>query len=355
MAQVTLDHLSKSFGSTHVLNDVSLTVADGEFLVLVGPSGCGKSTVLRVIAGLEAPSEGAIHFDGHCIDGLSPKDRDVAMVFQNYALYPHMSVFDNLAFALKMRKEPKAVIAEKVANVATMLQLEPLLQRKPKQLSGGQRQRVALGRAIVRNPNVFLMDEPLSNLDAKLRLATRQEIKALHQKMGVTTLYVTHDQEEALTLGDRVAVLSYGRLQQCDTPLTVYNHPANVFVATFMGPMNLLPATVSGQTVCVGDTRFVFPTQSISLPEKITLGFRPEQVSLAPAENTLALPFVALHTEQLGHSVRVHGKTVDSHSIQLTTSQWPVTHPPQQIYVALPSLCLFDSETEQLLESHFDI
>jgi len=237
--------------------------------------------------------------------------------------------------------------------VASMLQLEPLLQRKPKQLSGGQRQRVALGRAIVRNPNVFLMDEPLSNLDAKLRLATRQEIKALHQKLGVTTLYVTHDQEEALTLGDRVAVLSYGRLQQCDTPLTVYNHPANVFVATFMGPMNLLPVTVSGQTVCVGDTRLVLATTTTALPEKLTLGFRPEQVSISATENALSLPFIVNHVEQLGHSVRVHGTTVDNHPLQLTTPHWPSNNPPQQVYVALPSLCLFDIQTEQLLENPF--
>ncbi|MDH4379190.1 MAG: ABC transporter ATP-binding protein [Vampirovibrionales bacterium] len=353
MAQVTLDHLSKSFGSTHVLNDVSLTVADGEFLVLVGPSGCGKSTVLRVIAGLEAPTEGSIQFDGNCIDGLSPKDRDVAMVFQNYALYPHMSVFDNLAFALKMRKEPKPVIAEKVAHVANMLQLEPLLQRKPKQLSGGQRQRVALGRAIVRNPNVFLMDEPLSNLDAKLRLATRQEIKALHQKLGVTTLYVTHDQEEALTLGDRVAVLSYGLLQQCDTPLTVYNQPANVFVATFMGPMNLLPAMASGQTVCMSDTRIVLPPQYNPLPEKITLGFRPEQISLVPIENALALAFTAQHVEQLGHSVRVHGTTTDKHALQITASHWPASNTPSQVFIELSSLCLFDAETQRAISNPF--
>ncbi len=246
MASVRLEHVTKRFRDVVAINDLTLEVKDKEFLVLVGPSGCGKTTALRLIAGLEEVTEGRIYIGDRCVNDVSPKDRDIAMVFQNYALYPHMTVFDNMAFGLKLRRVPKEEIRRRVEEVAAMLDLQGLMDRKPKQLSGGQRQRVALGRAIVREPKVFLMDEPLSNLDAKLRVATRAELIRLHRRLGVTTIYVTHDQVEAMTMGQRIAVLNEGVMQQCDTPMNLYNKPANLFVASFIGSpsMNLLPATI---------------------------------------------------------------------------------------------------------------
>ncbi|MBO5948947.1 ATP-binding cassette domain-containing protein, partial [bacterium] len=235
MAQVELKNISKIYDKKTIINDISLTIKDKEFLVLVGSSGCGKSTILRMIAGLEEITSGEIFIDGNCVNNVQPKDRDIAFVFQNYALYPHMSVYENIAFPLKMRKMSKKDIDEKVKEAAQILDLTELLNRKPKQLSGGQRQRVALGRAIVRSPKVFLMDEPLSNLDAKLRVQMRAEIKKLHQKLQTTFIYVTHDQTEALTMGDRIAVIDAGVIQQIGTPLDVYNNPVNKFVAGFLG------------------------------------------------------------------------------------------------------------------------
>ena len=235
MARVLLDKLSKHFRSVVAVDDLTLEVADKEFLVLVGPSGCGKTTALRCIAGLEEATSGEIHIGDRLVNDVSPKDRDIAMVFQNYALYPHMSVYDNMAFGLKLRKFPRAEIQRRVKEAAEMLGMQELLNRKPRELSGGQRQRVALGRAIVREPKVFLMDEPLSNLDAKLRVQTRAELIKLHRRLGITTVYVTHDQMEAMTMGDRIAVLDEGKLQQVDTPLELYRHPVNLFVAGFIG------------------------------------------------------------------------------------------------------------------------
>ncbi|QEG32832.1 ABC transporter ATP-binding protein [Bythopirellula goksoeyrii] len=236
MASVTLENVSKIFpGDVYGVRDFDLQIRDGEFLVLVGPSGCGKSTTLRMIAGLETISAGTLKIGDRVVNDVHPRSRDIAMVFQNYALYPHMTVFDNMAFALKMRKTPKAEIKERVAWAAGLLGLEPLMARKPKALSGGQRQRVALGRAIVRKPAVFLFDEPLSNLDAKLRIETRAEIKRLHRELGTTTIYVTHDQEEAMTLGDRVCVMCDGLQRQCAPPLEIYRNPADRFVAGFLG------------------------------------------------------------------------------------------------------------------------
>ncbi len=242
MAQVTLRGLAKRFGEVVALSDADLVIQDKEFLVLVGPSGCGKTTCLRLIAGLEEPTEGEIFIGERLVNDVSPKDRDIAMVFQNYALYPHMTVYDNMAFALKLRKVAKAQIRERVNWAAELLGLQGLLQRKPKELSGGQRQRVALGRAIVRQPAVFLMDEPLSNLDAKLRIETRAELIKLHRQLGITTVYVTHDQVEAMTMGDRIVVLRDGLIQQVDTPLGLYHTPVNRFVAGFIGspPMNFI-------------------------------------------------------------------------------------------------------------------
>src|SRR5215469_15179387 len=235
MARVQFEHVFKRFGKVEIVHDVSIDIKDKEFLVLVGPSGCGKSTCLRMIAGLEEPSEGEISIGDRVVNGVDPKDRDIAMVFQNYALYPHMSVFDNMAFGLKLRHFPKQEIKKRVEEAAGLLGLEQFLKRKPKELSGGQRQRVALGRAIVREAQVFLMDEPLSNLDAKLRVATRAEIIKLHQRVRTTFIYVTHDQTEAMTMGSRIAVLNAGFVQQLGSPQELYDHPANLFVAGFIG------------------------------------------------------------------------------------------------------------------------
>jgi multiple sugar transport system ATP-binding protein len=252
MGGIGLDHVSKVFpGGVVAVDDVELTIAEGEFMVLVGPSGCGKSTLLRMIAGLEGVSAGKIHIGDRDVTELAPRSRDIAMVFQNYALYPHMRVWDNLAFALRLRRTPKLVMRERVGSVAGVLGLSDLIDRKPGALSGGQRQRVAIGRAMVREPQAYLMDEPLSNLDAKLRVGMRAELSRLHDRLGVTTVYVTHDQVEAMTLGDRVAVLRDGAVQQCDTPEHLFDAPANLFVAAFMGspPMNLVPATVAAGRV----------------------------------------------------------------------------------------------------------
>lgn len=245
MSNVVLKNLVKSYDNKkNVIDDISLEIKDKEFVVLVGSSGCGKSTILRLISGLEDITSGEILIDDKVVNNVHPKDRDIAFVFQSYALYPHMSVYDNIAFGLKMRKYDKKTIDIKVRNVAAALNLEELLDRKPKQLSGGQRQRVALGRAIVRSPKVFLMDEPLSNLDANLRVQMRSEIKSLHQKLKTTFIYVTHDQTEALTMGDRIVVLDKGKIQQADAPEVIYNHPKNKFVAGFIGQMNFIDVEV---------------------------------------------------------------------------------------------------------------
>ncbi len=265
MAEIKLDHVTKQYPDGYeAVRDMTLDVGDGEFLVLVGPSGCGKTTALRMIAGLEDITDGELLIDGNVVNQLSPKDRDIAMVFQNYALYPHMSVRDNMGFALKLAGTDKEEISKRVEEAARILDLEPHLERKPSQLSGGQRQRVAMGRAIVRNPAAFLMDEPLSNLDAKLRVQTRTEVARLQQRLGTTTIYVTHDQTEALTLGDRVAVMRSGVMQQVGAPMELYNHPVNVFVAGFIGSpaMNFMPASVEGDVVKL-------PFADIRLPREL--------------------------------------------------------------------------------------
>ncbi|HEY0506330.1 MAG TPA: sn-glycerol-3-phosphate ABC transporter ATP-binding protein UgpC [Lysobacter sp.] len=269
MAKVTLDRLRKVYPNGYVgVDDATFEIGDGELLVLVGPSGCGKSTLLRMIAGLETITSGELHIGTRRVNDVAPKDRDIAMVFQSYALYPHMTVAENLGFGLKLRGADKAEIDRRVRESAQMLELESLLERKPAALSGGQRQRVALGRALVRQPQVFLLDEPLSNLDAKLRAATRVEIARLHRKLGTTMMYVTHDQVEAMTLGQRIVVLDKGRIQQIDTPMALYNRPANLFVATFLGSpkMNLL----RGEVVEEGDGL------ALRLDEQARLALRPE-------------------------------------------------------------------------------
>lgn len=251
MANVTLKNVYKRFGDVVAVRDQSLEIRDKEFLVLVGPSGCGKSTTLRMIAGLEEISEGIIEIGDEVVNDVAPKDRDIAMVFQNYALYPHMNVYDNMAFGLKLRKFPKKEIERRVQEAADILGIEELLKRKPKELSGGQRQRVALGRAIVREPKVFLMDEPLSNLDAKLRVQMRTELSKLHDRLKTTMIYVTHDQTEAMTMGDRIVVLKDGLIQQVDDPLTLYNEPNNMFVAGFIGSpaMNFMDAEIKKKEI----------------------------------------------------------------------------------------------------------
>lgn len=286
MAQVVLKDLTKAFKNVLAVNNMSLEIKDKEFLVLVGPSGCGKTTALRMIAGLEEATEGEIFIGDRLVNDVSPKDRDIAMVFQNYALYPHMSVYDNMAFGLKLRKVPKNDIQQRVKEAAELLGLADLLQRKPKQLSGGQRQRVALGRAIVREPKVFLMDEPLSNLDAKLRVQTRAELIKLHRRLGITTIYVTHDQVEAMTMGDRIVVMRDGLVQQVDTPLGLYNHPSNMFVAGFIGTpsMNFLKAKITEDNfIDAGCFKVKVPADKIDtikgyVGKEVIFGVRPEDI-----------------------------------------------------------------------------
>jgi sn-glycerol 3-phosphate transport system ATP-binding protein len=301
-AFLELNGLSKRFGAISVLEGFDLSVKEGEFLALVGPSGCGKSTVLRVIAGLEKPTEGDVRIDGRSVLGVEPKDRDIAMVFQSYALYPHMNVFDNMAFGLRMgRKLPEPEVRKRVEEAAGLLQIGALLGRKPKELSGGQRQRVALGRALVRKPKVFLFDEPLSNLDAHLRNQMRVDIRKLQQKLGVTSIYVTHDQVEATTMGDRIAVLQGGRLQQLDSPTEVYRHPANAFVAGFIGmpEMNFLKGQLAAGKLQVGG--LTLPAAG-SHQGEVRLGVRPEQVRLGEGPGRARVELV----ENLGAHALVH-------------------------------------------------
>ncbi len=292
MADLKLQNIYKRYaGGVTAVSDFSIDIADNEFIILVGPSGCGKSTTLRMIAGLEDISEGELYIDGKLMNEVAPKDRDIAMVFQNYALYPHMTVFENMAFALKLRKTPKAEIKKRVTEAAKILDIEHLLDRKPKALSGGQRQRVAMGRAIVRNPKVFLMDEPLSNLDAKLRVAMRTEIKKLHQRLKTTFVYVTHDQTEAMTMGSRIVVMKDGIIQQIDSPVNLYNEPVNMFVAGFIGSpqMNFIDAMLTqkddGLYLVFGGSSIKLPEGKASKPElkayigkEVVLGIRPEDV-----------------------------------------------------------------------------
>ena len=295
MATVSLENLKKSFGRTDVIHGVDIDIADGEFIVIVGPSGCGKSTLLRMVAGLETVTSGEVRINGARVNEKEPMERDIAMVFQNYALYPHMSVSENMAYGLKIAGKPKSEIEDRVATAAKLLQLEPYLNRRPRELSGGQRQRVAMGRAIVRKPAVFLFDEPLSNLDAKLRVQMRLEIKQLQRELGVTALYVTHDQVEAMTLADRMIVMNAGRADQIGAPLDVYANPATEFVAGFIGspPTNFLKAGP-----------LVVPAQGAA-----TLGIRPEHVSISDSDAIVR--GTVLYTEALGAETLVHVRLSD--------------------------------------------
>jgi len=360
MAEVSIRKLNKMFDVTHVVKDVDLEIRDKEFVVLVGPSGCGKTTTLRMVAGLEAITSGQILIDDSVVNEVPPMDRDIAMVFQNYALYPHMSVAGNMAFGLKMRKFAKPEIESRIKRAAAILGIENLLERKPRQLSGGQRQRVALGRAIVRDPKVFLFDEPLSNLDAKLRVQMRVELKKLHERLGTTAIYVTHDQVEAMTLGDRVVVMKDGWVQQVGEPLELYNTPANRFVAGFIGSpaMNFIEATLGESD---GAVVAEAPGLRLTLPgpqaararakagRAITLGIRPEDVHVATDSDPANLCFDAVVevVEQLGSEIlldtRVGPATVVA-SVEPTmrirsNERLRMSLKPERLH-------LFDAETE---------
>ena len=311
MATLTLTDVKKSYGDREVVHGVSCDVADGELVVVVGPSGCGKSTLLRMVAGLEEISSGAVAIDDRVVNNIEPKDRDIAMVFQNYALYPHMSCFDNMAYGLRMRGMGREAIKMRVDKAASILQLDGLLERNPRQLSGGQRQRVAMGRAIVRDPKVFLFDEPLSNLDAKLRVQMRVEIKRLQQELGTTSLYVTHDQVEAMTLADRLIVMNAGNADQIGPPLDLYERPATAFVAGFIGSpaMNLIEGRLDASGVVIGNCVVPCERPAGDAGRGVTVGLRPEHLELT-SEGPLSLTVELL--ERLGADTIVHGKLAGS-------------------------------------------
>ena len=354
MADVSLKNVHKSFGKTEVIHGIDCDIKDGEFIVILGPSGCGKSTVLRMIAGLEVITDGEIAIDGKVVNQLEPADRDIAMVFQNYALYPHMTVYKNMAYGLRIRRMPKDEIDKRVKNAAEILELTEFLNRKPRQLSGGQRQRVAMGRCMVREPKVFLFDEPLSNLDAKLRVQMRLEIRNLQEELKITSIYVTHDQVEAMTLGDRLIVMHDGYAAQIGTPLDIYEHPATKFVAGFIGSpaMNFLNARLSpsGESVEIpGNIKL--PLAAGSLPEhagrEVILGVRPEHFEPA-REDSATLHLTVDHVELLGADTLVYGHFAEDKTLSTLrlsdvqhldkNTKLPLTVPPQKIH-------LFDGET----------
>jgi sn-glycerol 3-phosphate transport system ATP-binding protein len=343
MADIKLSGVKKSYGQHAVVHGVDADIADGEFIVIVGPSGCGKSTLLRMIAGLEVITAGEIAIGGTVVNNLEPKDRDIAMVFQNYALYPHMSVYDNMAYGLKIRGFTKADIESRVQKAAAILELGALLQRKPRELSGGQRQRVAMGRAIVREPKAFLFDEPLSNLDAKLRVQMRLEIQKLHRELKTTSIFVTHDQVEAMTLANRMIVMNAGRAEQIGAPMEVYENPASIFVAGFIGSpaMNFLPGRVSAGRVELGDNLFVpLPAERTERTEEgaaVTVGIRPEHWRFADD----GLPFVVDSAEALGADSLIHGK-VGAHGVVVRVEGYAQLAPGEKRFLApLPNKTYF--------------
>jgi multiple sugar transport system ATP-binding protein len=363
MATVTFEHVNKQYGDFLAVNDLNLEIGDGEFMVLVGPSGCGKTTSLRMIAGLEEITSGTLRIGDRVVNDVPPKDRDIAMVFQSYALYPHMSVRENLAFGLKLRKVPKPEIERRVNEAAETIQLQKLLDRKPKELSGGQRQRVALGRAIVREPAVFLMDEPLSNLDAKLRVQTRAEIARLHQRLETTMVYVTHDQVEAMTMGTRIAVMNEGLLQQVGTPQKLYDEPINRFVAGFIGSpsMNFVEVTVDGKDdtarlIGPGDWAVPTPQRLRGIAgdiagKKLVAGFRPEHLEIGDAgSDSASFQARADVVEYLGHEELLHVSAADQDIVAIVDSEHRV-RPGDVIKLTLPlsKLHLFDDETGEAL------
>jgi multiple sugar transport system ATP-binding protein len=351
MASVTYEHVTKRYqADSTAVSDLSLQVHDTEFMVLVGPSGCGKSTALRMLAGLEEITEGEIKIGDRIVNEIPARERDIAMVFQSYALYPHMTVHDNMAFGLKMRGTPKAEIESKVGQAAKILGLDQLLQRKPRQLSGGQRQRVALGRAIVRNPQVFLLDEPLSNLDAQLRVETRINLQKLHRELGATFIYVTHDQVEAMTMGDRIAVMRDGLLQQVASPRDIYDNPVNMYVAGFIGSpkMNFIPVTVSGKTA----TGSGFSIELPSAPgvQKGVLGIRPEDLTDVPREGFPQIDVKIEVVEILGSDQFLYGRVGSDDLIARVDPQMKVSVGDLvRLSVNMRRLHLFDAESERAL------
>jgi multiple sugar transport system ATP-binding protein len=356
MATVNLNDVRKDFGDLTVIERLSLDIQDQEFMVLVGPSGCGKSTALRMIAGLEEITDGEISIGDRVVNELPPKERDIAMVFQSYALYPHMTVRENLEFGLRLRKMAQAEIDERVNKAADILGITDLLDRKPKQMSGGQRQRVAVGRAIVRNPSVFLFDEPLSNLDAKLRVQMRAEISKLQKRLKTTTVYVTHDQVEAMTMGDRIAILKDGDLHQVGTPLEVYEKPANTFVASFIGtpPMNLLDCAVSRSRLVGEGFSLPVPARYGELAEgrKLVVGIRPESLSAAgeASEPTSPIAVEVEVVEPLGHENIVHARVGDEFvTATLDPQSSPAVGEAVELAVLVDSIHLFDAETSNSL------
>jgi len=351
MAAVEFSRVQKRFGNTHVLQGIDLAIRDGEFLVLVGPSGCGKSTLLRSLAGLEAVTSGRIAIGERDVTELDPKDRDIAMVFQNYALYPHMTVADNMAFSLEHRGRPRAEISERVNWAAQILGLSALLERYPRQLSGGQRQRVAMGRAIVRNPQVFLFDEPLSNLDAKLRIVMRGEIKALHRKLGTTMVYVTHDQVEAMTMADRIVVLNGGRIEQVGTPLELFDRPANRFVAGFIGSpaMNFIEGRCNSRGFEAADgTVLPLPPMATRQDGSVTYGIRPEHFERCPAGEGVAAQ--VLGVEPLGSDTQLNLRLAGTDVVALFHERL-APEPGESLHLRprLAAVHLFDGASGQRL------
>jgi ABC-type sugar transport system ATPase subunit len=354
MATLRLHTVNKTFGTTHIIHDVDLAVSDGEFVVFVGPSGCGKSTLLRMIAGLEKVSSGTIEIDGHVVNDVSAAARGLAMVFQSYALYPHMSVYQNMAFGLENNRMPRGEIDQRVREAARMLRIEDFLQRKPKALSGGQRQRVAIGRAIVRKPRIFLLDEPLSNLDAELRVIMRAELASLHARLAATMIYVTHDQVEAMTLADKIVVLRGGRVEQVGRPLDLYNHPTNQFVAGFIGSpkMNFLPARfLSAQAGRIavdvaGLTELTLPFDGASLTpgQELTFGVRPEHVRL-DGSTSPAIPGSVTVSEQLGGESYLYCQLPGDHRIIIHAPGQTDARRGDEIAIGLPpeQTYLFDT------------
>ncbi len=360
MATISLKDVRKSYGRTEIIHGVSLDVADGEFIVIVGPSGCGKSTLLRMVAGLEEITAGTVEIGGRVVNGLEPRERNIAMVFQNYALYPHMSVFDNMAYGLKIAGMARQEIRDRVGKAAAMLELDELLDRKPRQLSGGQRQRVAMGRALVRDPAAFLFDEPLSNLDAKLRVQMRLEIKQLQRAVGTTSLYVTHDQVEAMTLADRLVVMRAGVAEQIDTPMNVYHHPDTVFVAGFIGSpaMNVIEAEATAEGGAVrfnGGAQVVLPDARLPADGRpILFGIRPEHVALADGEADLVLPVAAVETlgaDALAHCVVESGASGRRNEFVVRLPGATRVSPGDKLPLALEkgSIHLFDRESGKRL------
>lgn len=354
MSGVKLENIIKAYGAAQVVHGINLQVEEKEFVVLVGPSGCGKSTTLRMIAGLEEITEGELTIYGKTVNRIAPKDRDVAMVFQNYALYPHLNVADNMAFGLRIRRMPKPEIEQQIKNVSEILELTDYLDRRPADLSGGQRQRVAMGRAIVRHPKVFLFDEPLSNLDAKLRTQMRAEIRRLHNRLGVTSIYVTHDQVEAMTLADRIVVMNEGRIEQVGTPMELFMNPANIFVASFLGspPMNQMKGVITSKGVDIGGVTITVEGRvGDHIGREVILGIRPEHVTLTKEKGSTTLPISLELVEPLGSEALLHAQYAANELVFKTETQGSIEHLSgvNEVFVPASMVKLFDADTGEAI------